>query len=144
MQYIRAQHSDLDELVQLRIKAMRPSLEKVGRFDIKRAKARLADNFDPISTYKILKNNNLLGFYVLLNNDDCFWLDHFYIDNDYQGLGIGESVLDHIKEVVKEQSKPLRLTALKQSRANEFYVKQGFVVIEQQPWDNLYQYNLHN
>jgi len=39
------------------------------------------------------------------------------------------------------RSKPLRLTALKQSRANDFYVKQGFVMLEELAWDNLYQYN---
>jgi GNAT superfamily N-acetyltransferase len=141
MKYIQAQHSDLDKLVELRDKAMKPSLEEIGRFDIKRAKARLVDNFDPLNTYKIEKNNRVLGFYVLLNKGDYFWLDHFYIDNHYQGLGIGESALYHIKELVKVHSKPLRLTALKQSRANDFYMEQGFEMIEQLTWDNLYQYD---
>jgi len=141
MQYIRAQYSDLETLVALRIKAMRPSLEEVGRFDLKRAKERLAESYDPFNTYKIVKNNSVLGFYVLLNKEDYFWLDHFYIDNNYQGIGIGEAALNHIKELIAVHSKPLRLTALKQSRANDFYVKQGFVMLEELAWDNLYQYN---
>ena len=52
--YAPVSELDLDELVSLRIVAMRESLERVGRFDPARARQRLADSFYPSDTWMIL------------------------------------------------------------------------------------------
>jgi hypothetical protein len=72
--------SDGELLADLRVRAMKDSLEAVGRFDPIRAKNRFLDNFDPLFTHEILLNNERVGFVVLKEMDDHFYLDHLYID----------------------------------------------------------------
>ncbi|MCJ8298462.1 MAG: GNAT family N-acetyltransferase [Pseudomonadales bacterium] len=131
---------DLEALVNLRIKAMQPSLEAVGRFDPVRARERFVNSFVAGDTQKIIRDGQLLGFYVLKLKADHLWLDHLYIDPQYQGSGLGEQVLNKLKQRANAQNWPLRLGALKESRANQFYLKNNFVQIETQQWDNIYQW----
>ncbi|EPJ45734.1 MAG: hypothetical protein OFPI_35950 [Osedax symbiont Rs2] len=132
--------SDLEALVELRIKAMQPSLEAVGRFDRLRARERFVSNFVACDTQKVIRDQKLLGFYVLQLKSDHLWLDHLYIDPAYQGSGLGEQLLDKLKQQARAVNWPLRLGALKESRANRFYLKNDFVQIETQQWDNIYQW----
>jgi GNAT superfamily N-acetyltransferase len=132
---------DLALLVALRIRAMQPSLQAVGRFDPVRARERFEKNFIADNTFKIIQGDQLVGFYVLLVKCDHFWLDHLYIDPNHQSGGIGGDILNNLKKIAGQANKPLRLGALKGSRANNFYLKQGLVKIEQQQWDNIYQWN---
>lgn len=48
--YRKAQASDAEALADLRARAMRPSLEAVGRFDPVRARKRFLDGFVPDQT----------------------------------------------------------------------------------------------
>ena len=57
--------SDADLLADLRVRAMKESLEAVGRFDPIRAKSRFLDNFDPLLTREILLNDERVGFVVV-------------------------------------------------------------------------------
>jgi hypothetical protein len=54
--------SDFDELVALRIAAMRESLERVGRFDPVRARERLRASFYPADTQFIVFDGVRVGF----------------------------------------------------------------------------------
>ncbi|TLG87398.1 GNAT family N-acetyltransferase, partial [Pseudomonas edaphica] len=47
---VQAQESDLDDLVAIRIEAMRESLERVGRFDPVRARERFLGGFEARTT----------------------------------------------------------------------------------------------
>ena len=140
IQVCNVDESDLEALVELRIKAMQPSLEAVGRFDPLRARERFVNSFVAANTQKIIRDQKLLGFYVLQIKSDHLWLDHLYIDPAYQGSGVGEQLLDQLKQRARAASWPLRLGALKESRANLFYLKNGFEKIETQQWDNIYQW----
>ncbi|NRA18876.1 MAG: GNAT family N-acetyltransferase [Oceanospirillaceae bacterium] len=133
--------ADLESLVLLRIKAMQPSLEALGRFDPQRARARFVQGFDASNTYKILVENSLAGFYVLIDREDHLWLDHLYIAANYQGMGLGGQVMANLQEIAVNANLPLRLGALKKSRANTFYRSQGFATIAEIEWDNIYQWS---
>lgn len=49
--------ADLDALVELRVVAMQPSLEKLGRFNPARARQRLIDEYSPEHTTILLDND---------------------------------------------------------------------------------------
>jgi len=132
---------DLEELITLRIRAMQPSLEAIGRFDPQRARERFADSFDPSVTRKLMIDNKLAGFYVLREKVDHLWLDHLYIDPLHQGGGFGRKVIQVLQQLAIKSAQPLRLGALKESRANAFYRSQGFEKIAEHDWDNIYQWS---
>ena len=141
MQFITADQQDFEALVSLRIRAMQPSLEAVGRFDPQRARERIAKSFEAKHTQKIIDNAQLAGFYVLLDKGDHLWLDHLYIDPLYQSTGLGGKVIKHLQQIAQDTQKSLRLGALKESAANVFYQRHDFVHVETLEWDNIYQWH---
>jgi len=130
--------SDGDLLADLRVRAMKDSLEAVGRFDPIRAKNRFLDNFDPLFTQEILLNNERVGFVVVKEMDDHFYLDHLYIDPQHQSKGVGAAVLKQLIAIADDTKKTIKLGALKESRSNDFYKSHGFVLTESSEWDNYY------
>jgi len=118
---------------------MKLALQKIGRFDEKRVRSRFLDSFVPEDTKKVLANQVLCGFFVVKRNPDHLYLDHLYVDPDYQSQGIGSTVLDHVVQQSEKLNLPIRLGALKQSRANEFYRKFGFVPTHDDAYDIYYE-----
>jgi GNAT superfamily N-acetyltransferase len=129
-----------EALAGLRIAAMRPSLEAVGRFDPDRARQRFLDNFQRDATRKIEVDGCLAGFYVVKDNADYLYLDHMYILPELQGNGLGGSILKRIIAEAQERGLPLRLGALRGSRSNQFYQSHGFVQTHEEEWDIYYEY----
>ncbi len=134
-----AEAEDADQLADLRVAAMRQSLEALDRFDPQRARNRFLKEFVPEQTTKLMREQTMLGFYVLKEQPDHFWLDHLYVRPEAQGEGLGAKALSHIKEVAFAKGKPVRLGALKQSRANEFYKGHGFKQTHETKLDNYYE-----
>ena len=138
---VAANSDDVERLVEIRLAAMKESLEAVGRYDPQKARARFLDGFEVCSTTKIIIDNEVVGFYVLKRQPDHMLLDHFYIKPDIQGCGFGTAVLNSIKKQAGIKKLPIRLGALKQSRSNNFYRKNGFSYTHQGEWDNYYIYH---
>ena len=126
------------EYAELRAKAMRPSLERLGRFDENRVRARFLDGFVEKETFKILFNGELSGFYVIRESEGNLNLAHLYIDPDYQNKKIGAFAINKIKKVASSLNKSITLGALKQSRSNDFYQNHGFVFTHEDEFDNYY------
>src|SRR5690606_20998449 len=101
----------LDELVRIRIAAMRDSLTKVGRFDPDRAKERFASGFNPEYTRFINFGGLRVGFVVVKPQADGLKLDHLYIEPGYQGRGIGGKVLQTIFSTADQLGLPISVTA---------------------------------
>ena len=131
----RATAGDFEALLALRIRAMRESLEHLGRFDAQRARERLAEGFDPAVTQHIVVDGLRVGFLVLKPLSHSLWLKHFYIDPAHQGRGIGSRVLRDLIHRAQQAQLPLELQALKDSRANRFYLRHGFVATAEGEWD---------
>jgi GNAT superfamily N-acetyltransferase len=136
--------NDLDELINIRIVAMKSSLEKIGRFDIERAKKRLVNSFDAKYTKKITVDNALIGFYALRPVDNYLKLDHLYIIPEYQEKGIGSKIIASIISEGAELNKNIKLCALIDSEANNFYVKHGFILTKKDEFDNYYEYIINS
>ncbi|MFZ6641137.1 hypothetical protein ACO0LL_15415 [Undibacterium sp. TC4M20W] len=79
--------NDAAQLAELRGIAMRPSLERIGRFDAERARQRLLQNFAAEYTRLIKLDGLLAGFLVLRPQDKDLLLDHFYLHPDFQQRG---------------------------------------------------------
>jgi len=129
---------DLEELVAIRIAAMRESLERVGRFDPVRARERLVSSFRPGDARVIVCDGKRVGFYSLRATETDLQLDHFYILPSAQGQGIGSHVLRGLTAESDRRRIPIRLGALKESPANDFYRRHRFEVEGESEWDIYY------
>lgn len=129
------QRADFEALLALRLRAMRESLERLGRYDEQRARERLAANFDPAHTQHIVVDGRRIGFVVLKPLSHALRLDHLYIDPPAQDQGIGHQVLAAICADADERLLPVELCALKGSDANRFYLRHGFVAVGEGDWD---------
>jgi len=130
--------TDFDELAELRITAMRDSLERVGRFDPERARERLRNSFHPEHTEFVLLNGHRKGFYTFRPAHDAFHLDHLYIDPSCQSQGIGSYVIRHLLTRSDELEMPVHLGALRDSPSNMFYKRHGFVQTAEDDFDIYY------
>lgn len=125
-------------LADIRVAAMRPSLEAVGRFDPARARDRFLSTFRAADTLVIQHDGQVAGVLVLREGDDQLLLDHLYLSPAFQAQGLGRAALQFVFERADARSKVVRVGALKGSRSNEFYVRHGFKLVEQGEWDNHY------
>jgi GNAT superfamily N-acetyltransferase len=129
---------DFEALVEIRIAAMRESLEKVGRFDPDRARKRLADGFDPACTAWLCDGETRVGFWMVTESDGTLVLDHLYIHPRHQGRGYGSAAMSMILERADREGKDVSLVALRESRSNDFYRKHGFAFQHADEFDNHY------
>jgi ribosomal protein S18 acetylase RimI-like enzyme len=130
-----AQAGDFEALLALRLRAMRESLVRLGRYDEQRARARLAETFDPAHTQHIVVGGRRVGFIVLKTLSHAMRLNHLYIDPAFQRRGIGHQVLQWVCAQADEAQLPVELLALKESEANRFYLRHGFVATGEGDWD---------
>lgn len=140
IEFVPASQTDARMLATLRVEAMRESLEAVGRFDPERARNRFLNSFDPLSTTKILRTDELVGFFAVKARPDHILLDHLYIVGNMQGSGLGSKVMNLIKAQAMDASLPIQLCALKGSPANAFYRHHGFELQSFDELDNYYRF----
>lgn len=139
IQFRPANLDDGQALADLRVAAMKESLQAVGRFDPVRARERFLTGFDPGCTQQILQNGSQIGFWVLRQQEPTWQLDHLYVLPGFQSQGIGSQVLAHVFGWADDAGRVLRLGALKGSRSNAFYLRHGFVKVDEGEWDVYYE-----
>jgi renalase len=139
IRFVPAQISDLEQLVQIRTVAMRPSLEAVGRFDADRVRQRLINNYFPEYTQLICLVDKVIGFYTLRPVDGQLLLDHLYIEPESQGLGVGGITLNRLFAMASNESKTIRVGALIGSDSNRFYTANGFSLVSSGEFDHYYE-----
>jgi len=136
--------ADFEGMVALRIEALRPSLERLGRFDPVRARERLAAGFKPEHMRHIVLAGERIGFITLCPDADAvtpaLHLDHLYILPACQDQGIGTWALDWVKTTGGAQGCDVTLSALKLSDANRFYLRHGFVQVDESEFDLDYRW----
>lgn len=132
--------ADFDALADLRLAAMRPSLEALGRFDPQRSRERLRAGFEPALTRHIEVDGQRVGFYILDDRQNTWRLTHFYLHPDYSGHGIGSKVLRELCARARTLRASIELGALKGSRSNDFYLAHGFQAVGESEWDVEYRY----
>ena len=136
--FVAAVTKDAEALVALRIAAMRESLERIGRFDLVRARDRFLDGFEPVYTQHIEWQGKRVGALVVKPQAARLVLDHLYIHPDQQRQGIGGAVLAHVFARADAEGKSVHLRSLKDSDSNRFYLRHGFELLGQGEFDNYY------
>ncbi|KTC39215.1 MAG: GNAT family N-acetyltransferase [Pseudomonas sp.] len=126
---------DLETLVQMRIAAMRESLERIGRFDPQRARERFVASFAAERCYFILSDGQPAGFIQSESHGDHLRLQHLYVMPSFQGRGIGAKALEQLLERSANEQLPIHLDALRGSDSNRFYRRLGFVQVGESEWD---------
>lgn len=128
--------ADFEAMLALRIEALRESLTRLGRFDPDVARARLRSQFRPAWMRHLVRDGQRVGYFTVEPREADLRLHHLYLAAAAQGQGIGAWVLDQ----VKAQGRPISLAALRESRANDFYRRHGFQVVEEQAFDIEYRW----
>jgi GNAT superfamily N-acetyltransferase len=135
--------ADFDELVALRIAVMRASLERLGRFDPQRAVQRFRSTFRPADTRRILVGGEAagcVGYWPEADGDgEAMRVEHFYLAERFQRLGLGSAVLRRLFDEAPPQATRFRVGALRDSDANRFYLRQGFMKVSEDDWDIAYE-----
>lgn len=133
-----ANATDGNALAELRVVAMRDSLERIGRFDPVRARERFLSTFSAAHTRHIECNGERVGFFVVRPHGQGLLLDHLYVHPLHQNKGIGSAVLAQIFGEADAEGMHVRVGVLRGSDSNRFYSQHGFVQVEQAEFDNYY------
>ncbi|MEP4196763.1 MAG: GNAT family N-acetyltransferase [Aliishimia sp.] len=96
------------------------------------------ETYDPRDTQIVRAGGELIGFYVVRHRLDHLYLDHVYIRLGHQGRGLGRNIVCSVQDQARKLGLPVRLVALCESSANEFYVSCGFVLERSDNLDNYY------
>lgn len=128
---------DFESMAELRIAALRESLERLGRFDPQRARARLQDAFAPQHMQHICRADERIGYITLKPiGGHSLHLEHLYIRPGQQGQGAGAWAMAW----AQSQGQDLTLSALRLSDANRFYLRHGFEVVGESAFDIDYRW----
>lgn len=118
---------DLEAFVTLRLRALRPDLERVGVWHPDRARSRAVDAFSPQHTSWILRDERPIGSVsVRPTADGTLWLEAFYLEPAEQGAGVGSRILAEV--LASHPGRTWRLNVLVGSQARALYERHGFVL----------------
>lgn len=133
-----AEPHDAQALAEIRVEAMRESLERIGHFDAARARGRFLSNFPAPHTRHIELDGERVGFFVVRPEGDGLLLEHLYIRPRHQGKGVGAVVLEQVFAEADTVRLPVRVGALRGSASNRFFARHGFALIGQGEFDLYY------
>ncbi|MCA3260523.1 MAG: GNAT family N-acetyltransferase [Telmatospirillum sp.] len=137
--FAQAAESDFETLLALRIAALRDSLDRLGRFDPVRTRARFRATFDPTALRLVRVNGELAGSIALSRRADAFEIEHFFICPARQKNGLGSAVLAAILAETDAAGVKVRLGVLKKSDAVRFYERHGFRRTHSEEWDDYFE-----
>jgi GNAT superfamily N-acetyltransferase len=131
---------DLERLIELRVRAMRPALERIGRFDPDRARRRLSEQYRPEHTRLIWADEVLAGCVAFApHGPGRRMLEHFYLEPTLSGRGIGSAVMAALMGEADAEGCTVMLTVVRQSDANRLYPRFGFVETGRDEIDVFYE-----
>lgn len=122
------------------MESLRESPERIGRFDPMRAAERFRSSFRPTETRRILVDAvpaGCVGFWA--EPVDAMRIEHFYMAPSFQNLGIGSAVLERLFRDLLPSVRLVRVGALRESDANRFYQRHGFLQVAETEWDIEYE-----
>ena len=102
-------HNTVDEVYQLRI--------------IKPEELTFQENEE---YYKIMNDNEMVGFIGIKNYDKELYLYRFFIDEKNRNKGIGTIALNKIIDMAREQNKDMTLEVIGDNIARDLYERLGF------------------
>lgn len=125
--------ADFEPLLSLSIRAMRADLERIGRFDPDRRRARMRAGFDPRTMRVIEVDGVLAGCIAVEIAADHLEIQSFYLDPPFQRAGLGSAVLRRV--LASHPGLSCRIEVVKQSAALGFWQAMGFRTLREQEFD---------
>lgn len=139
---------DFEALFDLRIAAMRESLERLGIFNLDNARKRFFGQFDPQHMQHICadledgQGPQRAGLLTVVPcGDGRLKLQHLYLLPAYQNRRIGDWAMQQVQSQARRDGRAVWLEVLNQSDAIRFYERHGFVQTGGDPIDLLYQWS---
>lgn len=114
-------------IAELRAVVLRDDLERLGRFGRIRVRRRFLDSFCPELTQVIEVDGRSAGSITVRPEPDSVWIEHFYLEPDFHGQGLGGGVLREVMAAYADH-RPFRLNVLQGSAARRLYERHGFAV----------------
>lgn len=130
-----ATRDDVEAIADVKVAAMRPDLERLGRFDEPRVRQNLRDGFSDQHTNVIEVDGRFAGSITVRPTQDGLLIEHFYLAAEYQGRGYGTEILRGVLQRADADSLPIRLTVMQGSAARALYERHGFTLESQDPID---------
>jgi GNAT superfamily N-acetyltransferase len=129
--------ADFEPLLDLSARVLRADLDRVGRFDPARRRARMRAIFDPATLSAIEVGGRLAGCIGTTPMPDHLEVHSFYLEPWAQGRGLGAAVFAAV--IAAHSPQPIRIEVLKGAPVHRFWEKQGFVRTGEQDFDWLYE-----
>lgn len=109
---------------------MRPYIEQIWGWEDEAQFAYHKKQFNPKHVKIILCNNSEIGLIDMEETLDRFYIANILIDQDFQGQGIGNNVMQDIIKRAIQQNKKIELQVFKVNiRAKKLYEKLGFSTV---------------
>ena len=139
---------DFEMLLDLRIAAMRESLERLGIFNLDNARKRFQGQFDPQYMQHICVDEGAgegpqrAGLLTVIpEQGGRLKLQHLYLLPVWHNRRIGDWVMQQVQDRARRDGRAVWLEVLNYSDAIRFYERYGFVHIGGDPIDLLYQWS---
>ncbi|SFK43476.1 GNAT family N-acetyltransferase [Falsiroseomonas stagni] len=128
-----AAEADFEPMLALSIRVMRPHLERIGRYDPDRRRARMRKQFDAGILNVIEADGAMLGCVGIEQGGDAIEIHSLFLAPEAQGRGLGVAVFRAIQAT--HPGRAFAIEVLKESPARRFWERLGFVVTGEQPFD---------
>lgn len=128
-----AAEADFEAVLDLSVRVMRDHLERIGRFDPARRRARMRAHFDAGGMRVIEDEGGLLGSVGLDHHPGWIELHSLYLEPARQGRGLGAALFATLR--AGHPGRAWRIEVLRGSPARRFWERQGFQLIDEQPFD---------
>lgn len=130
LQYKKASESDLDFLLDLRMKTMNEHYANSSLpTDRESTLQRVLYQFEKANI--ILFNNEPIGLLKIDRSKDKIEVLQLQVDPSQQGKGLGKIILKQIIAEALSSQKPVVLSVLKTNKAQNLYSSLGFVTIDE-------------
>ncbi|MGG5810407.1 N-acetyltransferase family protein [Falsiroseomonas sp. CW058] len=128
-----AAEADFEHLLDLSIRTMRAHLERIGRFDPERRRARMRQHLDAGSLMVIERDGAAIGCLGLYPRGAAMELHSVFLEPRVQGRGLGAEVFAALR--ARHPGRGWWIEVLKASPARRFWERQGFVLTGEAPFD---------
>lgn len=128
-----ATEADFDYVLDLSIRAMREHLERLGRFDPERRRARMRAHLEAGSLRLVERDKAAIGCLGLYPRGRHMELHSFFLEPALQGRGLGAEVFAALR--ARYLGEAWFIEVLKESPARRFWERQGFRLAGEAPFD---------
>jgi len=128
-----AAEADFEAVLDLSVRVMRDHLERIGRFDSARRRARMRAHFDAGGMQVIEDAQAMVGSIGLDHRPGWIELHSLYLEPARQGRGLGAAIVAALR--ADHPGRTWRIEVLRGSPARRFWERQGFQLIDEQPFD---------